>query len=268
MVLAQLSWPEIVTARSRVCVVPLGSLEQHGPHLPLWTDTAIVSAIASRLEQRLPDMVLLAPTQPIGYSPHHAHFGCVSLDLKGYMMLIGSLCRSFAAMGFEKLLLLNGHGGNDVPCRAALCEMKVEQPGLHVLLASYWALAAEAFGKIRSSPRGGMGHACEMETSVMLTLHPRQVDMTRTKDDGPLIRRGKENREQPPASAIRNLPDMLRPPPYFIVRNFDELSDNGTIGAPSLASAEKGERFLEAAVDAVCALVSAYAAGDLEFAKP
>jgi creatinine amidohydrolase/Fe(II)-dependent formamide hydrolase-like protein len=92
--------------------------------------------------------------------------------------------------------------------------------------------------------------------------------MGRTKDDGPLIRRGKENREQPPASAIRNIPDMLRPPPYFIVRNFDEISDNGTIGAPSLASAEKGERFLEAAVDAVCALVSAYAAGDLEFAKP
>src|SRR5215472_2560317 len=207
MVLADLSWPEIRTAGSRICLVPLGSLEQHGPHLPLWTDTAIVSAIASQVEQRLPDVVLLAPAQPIGYSPHHAHFGCLSLDLAGYVALIRSLCRSFAAMGFDKLLLLNGHGGNDVPCRAALCELKEEQPALRVVLASYWTLAAEAFRGIRSSPIGGMGHACEMETSVMLTLHPGQVDMTKAKDDGPLVRRVKQNPEQRVKSPIQPVAD-------------------------------------------------------------
>lgn len=266
MLLAHLSWPEISTAGSRICVVPLGSLEQHGPHLPLWTDTAIVSAIASRVEQRLPELVLLAPAQAIGYSPHHAHFGCLSLDLQSYIALIRSVCRSFAAMGFDRLLLLNGHGGNDVPCRAALCEIKEEHPALHVLFASYWTLAAGAFGNIRSSPMGGMGHACEMETSVMLAVHPEHVTMAKAKDDGPLIRRGKRNSPEPPVSPLRSVPDMLRPPPYFIVRNFDEISDNGTIGAPTLASAEKGRHFLEAAVDAVCELVIAYAAGDLEFA--
>lgn len=267
MVLAQLSWPEIRTAKSRICLVPLGSLEQHGPHLPLCTDTAIVSAIASRVEQRLPDAVLLAPTQPIGYSPHHAHFGCLSLDFAGYLAMIRSVCRSFATMGFDRILLLNGHGGNDAPCRAALCEMKEEQPALHVLLASYWTLAAEAFRGIRSSPIGSMGHACEMETSVMLTLHPEQVDLAKAKDDGPLVRRGKEN-SQPAKSPISPVSDMLQPAPYFVVRNFDEISDNGTVGAPSFASAEKGEQFLEAAVEAVCALVAAYAAGELEFPSP
>lgn len=264
MVLAHLSWPEIRSAKSRICLVPLGSLEQHGPHLPLWTDTAIVSAIASRVEQRMPDVVLLAPEQPVGYSPHHAHFGCLSLDLASYVAMIRSLCRSFAAMGFDKILLLNGHGGNDVPCRAALCELKEEHPSLRVLLGSYWTLAAEAFRGIRSSPMGGMGHACEMETSVMLTLHPEQVDMTKAKDDGPLVRSDKQNSEE----LILRPSDMLRPSPYFMVRNFDEISDNGTIGAPSLASAEKGELFLDAAVNAVCALVAAYAAGDLEFPRP
>jgi creatinine amidohydrolase len=268
MVLDHLSWPEISSARSRICVVPLGSLEQHGPHLPLWTDTAIVSAIASRVEQRVPEVVLLAPAQPIGYSPHHAHFGCLSLDLESYIALIRGVCRSFAAMGFGRLLLLNGHGGNDVPCRAALCEIKEEHPALDVVLASYWTLAAEAFEGIRSSPKGGMGHACEMETSVMLALHPSQVDMAKAKDDGPLVRRGKQNSEEPSNSRLSRVPDMLRPSPYFMVRNFDQISENGTIGLPSLASAEKGERFLEAAVDAVCALVTAYAAGELDFPKP
>lgn len=265
MVLADLSWPEIRTVRSRICLVPLGSLEQHGPHLPLWTDTAIVSAIASRVERRLPDVVLLAPAQPIGYSPHHAHFGCLSLDLPSYVALIRNLCRSFAAMGFDRVLLLNGHGGNDVPCRAALCEMKEEHPALNVVLASYWTLAADAFRAIRSSPIGGMGHACEMETSVMLTLYPAQVDMMKAKDDGPVVRSSRHNSDEPTAFPVRRVSDMLQQAPYFRIRNFDEISHNGTIGCPSFASAEKGNRFLEAAVDAVSALVAAYAAGELDF---
>jgi len=222
------------------------------------TDTAIASEIAARMEQRLPADVLLAPVQAVGYSPHHAHFGCLSLDLVSYMEVIKGLCRSFAAMGFRRVLLLNGHGGNDVPCRAALCEMKVELPELKVVLASYWALAAEAFGGIRTSPAGGMNHACEMETSVMLALHPEQVRMERARDDGPFTRsRG----------ATYGVPDMLRPAPYFMVRNFDETTESGTIGAPSHASAEKGVLFLDAAVDASCALVKAFAAGELDLVK-
>jgi creatinine amidohydrolase len=253
MLLARLSWPEIESALSHVCLVPLGSLEQHGPHLPLWTDTAIISAIAQRVEQRMPGQALLAPAQPIGYSPHHARFGCVSLDLPAYMELISSVCRSLAAMGFRRVLLLNGHGGNDVPCRAAMCRLKTELAELRIVLASYWTVAAEAFGSIRTSPRGGMGHACEMETSIMLALHPGQVDLGRARDDGTLG-----------ATGYRAL-DMLRAQPYYMVRNFDELSATGTQGQPSHASAEKGERFLDAAVDAVCGLLTAFAAGELEF---
>jgi creatinine amidohydrolase len=258
MILAQLSWPELESTVSRVCVVPLGSLEQHGPHLPLWTDTAIVSEIAARLERRLPEKMVLAPAQPVGYSPHHARFGCVSLDLSSYMALIRNLCRSLAAMGFRRVFLLNGHGGNDVPCRAAMCELKVELPDLRVAFASYWTPAAEAFGRIRTSPAGGMGHACEMETSVMLALHPSQVRLKEARDDGPVMR----------AEEGRRVPDMLRAQPYFMVRNFDELSATGTLGCPSHASAEKGKLFLDAAVEASCALAQAFAAGDLEFARP
>ena len=253
VILAQLSWPEIEGARSCVCVVPLGSLEQHGPHLPLWTDTAIVSEIARRVEQQLPEQVLLAPAQPIGYSPHHARFGCVTLDVPAYMALIGGVCRSFAAMGLGRILLLNGHGGNDAPCRAAMCALKTEMPGLRIVLASYWTLAAEAFSRIRTSPRGGMGHACEMETSIMLALHPDQVKLERAKDDGTAGESG------------YRLLDMLHPQPYYVVRDFDEISASGTVGQPSCASGEKGKQFLNAAVEAVCSLAAAFAAGELDF---
>jgi len=256
MRLAQIPWPEIQSAVSRVCVVPLGSLEQHGLHLPMWTDTAIVSEIAHRVEQRLPEQVLLAPAQPIGYSPHHARFGCVSLDLAAYMDLIASVCRSLAAMGFRRVFLLNGHGGNDVPCRAAMCRLKTELPDLRIAFASYWTLAAEAFSRIRTSPRGGMGHACEMETSIMLALHPDQVDPARAQDDGAW--------NKSPVGPYRLL-DMLRPQPYYMVRNFDEMSATGTLGMPSHASAEKGVQFLDAAVEAACNLTAAFAAGELEF---
>lgn len=258
MILAHLSWPEIEAAASHVCVVPLGSLEQHGLHLPLWTDTAIVSEIAARVEQRLPDLAALAPAQPVGYSPHHARFGCMSLDLSSYMALIRNLCASIAAMGFRRIFLLNGHGGNDVPCRAAMCELKVDLPDVRILFASYWTPAAEAFTRIRTSSPGGMGHACEMETSIMLALHSEQVRAGAVKDDGPVTR----------AAEGRRIPDMLRPPPYYMVRNFDELSATGTLGCPTQASAEKGAAFLDAAVDAVAALLRSFAAGELEFTRP
>lgn len=267
MILAQLSWPELRSALSRVCVVPLGSLEQHGPHLPLWTDTAIVSEVARVLEQRLPDQVLLAPAQPVGYSPHHARFGCMSLDLASYMALIRNLCRSLAEMGFHRVLLLNGHGGNDVPCRAAMCELKVELPDLRIVFASYWTLAAEAFGRIRSSPPGGMGHACEMETSIMLALHPEQVRLAAATDDGPVARDDAQRARDLPQSSLHRIPDMLRAQPYYTVRNFDELSATGTVGSPSHASPGKGVLFLDAAVEAVGALVKAFASGELDFVK-
>jgi creatinine amidohydrolase len=165
-------------------------------------------------------------------------------------------------MGCRRILLLNGHGGNDVPCRAAMCELKVELADPRIVFASYWTLAAQAFGRIRTSPPGGMGHACEMETSIMLAIHPAQVHASRAVDDGPIARRVED---QP--AAIHRIPDMLRPTPYYMVRNFDELSDTGTIGSPSHATAEKGELFLDAAVEASCELVRAFAAGQLEFTR-
>src|SRR5437763_4023263 len=97
-----------------------------------------------------------------------------------YVGIIQGLCRSLVAMGARRILLLNGHGGNDIPCKAALRELKTEFESFHdlyIAYATYWNLAAAEFQAIRESPVGGMGHACEMETSILLARDPATVDV-------------------------------------------------------------------------------------------
>jgi creatinine amidohydrolase len=246
MLLQNVRWPDLAGLAGRIFVVPLGSLEQHGPHLPLFTDSLIIGHVASRVEELHSEEIVSLPVQWLGHSPHHRRFGSVSLDLMPYIQMISGVCRSLVEMGARKILLLNGHGGNDIPCKAAQRELKSEFEALrdlYIVYATYWNLAAERFGQIRSSPVGGMGHACEMETSVLLAKNPELVDMSKAKHGGPS-----------PESGYRHT-DMLKPPPFSLINEFDEISENGVIGTPELASVAKGEQFLDAAVEGVTALL-------------
>lgn len=227
-------------------MVPLGSLEQHGPHLPLFTDSLIISHIANRIEELRSNAIVLLPVQWLGHSPHHRRFGCVSLDLLPYVELIRGICRSLIKLGARKILLLNGHGGNDIPCKAAQRELKSEFEdlrGLYIVYAAYWNLAAEQFTKIRTSPLGGMGHACEMETSILLARNPDLVDLSKATRGGP-----------GPEMGYRTI-DMLNHPPFTLINEFDELSPTGVLGMPELATAEKGSQFLESAAQASLQLI-------------
>lgn len=246
MHLKYIHWPELSSVRERIFVIPLGSMEQHGDHLPLFTDSIIVTHIADRVEQLCSDKIIMLPTQWLGHSPHHRRFGCVSLDLLPYIEMIRGMCRSLVNIGARKIFLLNGHGGNDIPCKAALRELKTEFESLHdlyIVYATYWNLAADEFTRIRESPEGGMGHACEMETSVLLASDPELVEMNRAKGGGPTAETG------------FRIMDMLKAPPFTLINEFDELSPNGVLGMPELATAEKGERFLDAAANAVARFV-------------
>lgn len=243
-------WPELGNASDKIFVAPLGSIEQHGLHLPLGTDTMIVSEIAARVERELSDRVVLLPTQWLGHSPHHRRFGCVSLDQMPYIAMIQGLCRSLVGIGARKILLLNGHGGNDIPCKAALRELKhdfAERPDVYITYAAYWNLAASDFMRIRTSAPGGMGHACEMETSVMLAVHRDLVAPAPHESGGPVNETG------------YRMNDMLVGQPYYIVNEFDEISRNGAIGLPEQADAAKGERFLTAATSATTQFLNDFA---------
>ena len=255
MRLASARWPDLAALANRIFVVPLGSLEQHGKHLPVFTDSLIVGHVADRVEELCTDRIVLLPVQWLGHSPHHRRFGCVSLDLMPYVSMICGICRSLVSMGARRILLLNGHGGNDIPCKAALRELKSEFESLkdlYIVYAPYWNLAAAEFTEIRESPLGGMGHACEMETSIMLAKHPELVDMTKAVRGGPSEERG------------YLVTDMLKSQPHFLIAEFDELSESGVIGMPDFANAGKGERFLEAAAQGVVRFLDQFAKWDFQ----
>jgi len=238
MLLENMKWPEVQRfdfAQFPV-VIPLGSIEQHGPHLPLSTDTEIVTAIAREVESRLADRILVTPTLWLGHSPHHMNFpGTLSAEPGIYIGMVKSLVHSMVRHGAKKIFLLNGHGGNEAPVPVALRELKTElsaQKDVFVAFASYWWLGSKTLTAVRESGVGGVGHACEMETSVMLAIAPGKVEMSLARKSGP-------------GAALRyRVIDMQASNPVAMVSEFDELSDSGVLGEPELATVEKGRLFL------------------------
>ena len=164
-----------------------------------------------------------------------------------YIQLVIELCRSIVNFGAKKVFLLNGHGGNDVPLRAALRELKTEFPKVKFVFASYWTLAAASIKEVRESELGGLGHACEMETSIMLHLHPDRVKLQLAKRDGPKHK------------DVYRKSDMLHSRPVYFVNEFHEVTKTGTIGHPDLATAQKGKQFLAGIVKDVTAFVDEFA---------
>jgi creatinine amidohydrolase len=257
MHLADLTSPEVAALPREIpIVVPFAAIEQHGAHLPIGTDTLIVEGILRRLDLRDRAACLWLPVQRFGSSPHHMPFaGSVTLSSRTFLAVAIELAQCFVVHGFRNFLFLNGHGGNQSHLNVAVQEFRMgggervtgsaEGRQLRVVHATYWVIAAEAFAQIRESPLGGMGHACEMETSVILALHPDLVRRDRARADG-----------SPPRTRFDGR-DMLAPGPVGQFRFFDEWTTTGPIGDPSTASAEKGERFLDAAVDAIAELLDA-----------
>src|SRR5437867_7631699 len=250
MLLENLSWPEVKKLKlaNKLVLFPLGSFEQHGPHLPLTTDTDIVTAIARRIEEKRPESILCLPTLWPGHSTHHLFFpGTLSVRQMPYIHLVIELCHSIVKMGGQKVFLLNGHGGNDVPLRAALRELKSDFPKVQFVFASYWSLGAQSIKAVRESELGGVGHACEMETSIMLHLHPERVKPHLAKRDGQKYK------------DVYRKADMQYARPIYFVNEFHEVSETGTIGHPELATAEKGKAFLDGIVKEVLAFMDAFA---------
>jgi creatinine amidohydrolase len=253
MLLEEAAWPEVKRlAPETVVVVPFAAIEQHGPHLPIGTDTFITDGLVRRLDRRLGSELLALPVQRFGSSSHHLRFpGTTTLSARTFLDAAIELVLSMAAHGFRRFLLLNGHGGNQSLLNVAVQELRERRPELTAVHATYWAIASEGFAAIRESPDGGMGHACEMETSVILALRGDLVHRDRLEAGG-----------EPPRSRFDHR-DMLRPAPVGQFRYTEEWTESGVIGDPTTASAQKGERFMEAAVEAVAELVQALRAGKI-----
>jgi creatinine amidohydrolase len=245
--LGSLSWQDVagLDAERTVALVPVAALEQHGPHLPLDTDTFLVTRVveAAAGQARPGDPVLVTPTIFAGSSEHHMAFaGTVSLRPETLAAVVRDVCSSMARHGFRRLLIVNGHGGNRAVLAGTVQSLGLEAP-VCVATLDYWTLAADAVAELRDSAPGGMAHACEFETSLMLHLRPESVRME-------LIAR-----EIPePRFSLERL-DLFRQGPLGAHWTTHELSRSGVLGAPDLATAEKGRAFFEACVSGLAGLI-------------
>ncbi|MBI3944366.1 MAG: creatininase family protein [Armatimonadetes bacterium] len=233
---AELNWPQLRdVSRETVVMAPVASCEQHGPFLPFFTDTILLEAVTTRAEARLGDEALLLPTQWLGASQHHLPYGTITADVNTHARLVLEICESVLRDGFRRVLVLNGHGGNANPVQMALRQLDVRHPDAVLAGASYWEVAGAEIAAILEGPRKTAGHACEMETAMMLHLRPDLVCRERIADG-----------ERVPAPALRGV---------SIARNAAEWGKDGVLGFPTHASAAKGERLMAAIVDRVVAVV-------------
>ena len=200
-----------------VAVLPVGSYEQHGPHLPLTTDTLVASGIA----QRLAEEYRLLPLPPITIACSHEHAGwagTVSISSRTLTAMIYDIAESLARSGIHQLVLVNGHGGNYVLSNITQ-EANIERPRMALYPGhDDWTSARQAAG-LTSSAHDDM-HAGEIETSLLLHLYPEQV------------------RES------YQYADHLADRPHMLVHGVRPYTTTGVIGQPSSATAEKGEAIL------------------------
>jgi creatinine amidohydrolase len=241
MVLADSTWPEVAAfSKEAVVLIPTGSLEQHGPHLPLFTDSILAGAVASAVEARLPQRVLLTPTLWLGASGHHLAFpGSLSNSFEAYIGAIESVAESLIPHGFSKFYVINGHGGNTEPNGIAIRKLKARHPELTFGHSGYFAFAADQVASLLEGPTKEMRHACEAEASLILHLRPELVRKEKLRDDG----------LQP------------EPPVRGVVHHFDEITEQGSLGYATYATAEKGKRIFDAAVEGAVREIEAIAKG-------
>jgi len=233
-----MTWQEVDSCdRSTVVVAPFGAMEQHSLHLPLETDTLIAQELSLRLDAACGGSLLILPTQWLGFSPHHMSFsGTITASASTYMEMANQILSSIANAGFRNLLILNSHGGNAAILEVVLAEFQSKHPTVQSVLVTYWNVAVDELERIRDSPIGGMGHACELETSLVLAGKPGLVRTAKIEPDGMGVRSRFLYR------------DMLVPGTVTTWWNPAETSKHGGEGDPTSASAEKGKRFFAAIV--------------------
>jgi creatinine amidohydrolase len=221
-----------------VVIAPIAACEQHSRHLPTITDTVLVTAVAEGVEQRLPDTVVLLPTLWLGASGHHLRFGAtLSLEVDLHVAVLCDLLTPLLEDGYQRVLILNGHGGNIDTMHVALRRLQPRYRQHVLAAASYWELAEKELAALAEGPRKSMGHACEFETSMMLALRPDLVHRDAIQDDPP--------RDQ---AVLQGL---------FLAEDMWQRTDHGAVGYPERASAEKGQAMLQAAIAGTTEVVEA-----------
>jgi creatinine amidohydrolase len=241
----KLTWPEINDAieMRKVCVVPCGAVEQHGPHLPLDVDIVCPTGIAHGAGRLIPDKLLVLPTVSYGYTGHVMDFpGTINQHFEHFINHVLDITKSLAYHGFKKILLLNGHGSNmpnlDLVARRTNLETDAE-----CIVCAWWSLLTvdkEFLPRWRQSKfPGGCAHACELETSLYLYLSGDDVRHDQIQSGTISF-----NEEKSPFNWV----DLFAAGPATLVSWTSSYSETGVLGDAELATAEKGKQAYEEAV--------------------
>ena len=245
--MAQMTSTEFAQAREtiKLALVPVGATEQHGSNLALATDYVVGHRLAQRLAQRLHPSAVVVPPLPFGLSYHHTGFaGTMTLSPESFIAVCVDIARSLKRNGIQHVLFVNGHNGNTAILNVITTKL-VYELDMKAATSFYFAQASDVIKQYSQTAR--FGHACEIETSVLLALAPELV-----RQDA--LTAG----DLKPASlqlAFNNQPFALQVPVPF-----HEQTRNGVFGDARLASREIGEAIVETAIERTLTFVESFLA--------
>jgi len=238
--MAEIEWRKLradqlrdAAKRDAIVILPIGSIEQHGPHLPVEVDSQLGEQVALRTARRLdangtPTLVL--PMLWTGVSEHHMSFGgTITLDLPTFCAVVEGIVKSLVRHGFRRVVLLNGHGGNENALRCLADELTPKYR-IPVVEFTYWYAAAEPIAAILETQKG-LQHACEAETAMMMAVRPELVAEARI----PLAK----------ANRTPDVSDLVGGGVYRW-RAIGAMSSSGVVGNPEAATPAKGQRLFDA----------------------
>ena len=219
-----------------VVLVPLGSTEQHGAHLPVGTDSIILDALVEKIisDENIDGNILFTPTMRIGKSNEHMHFaGTLTYKATTYYNVIYDYVSSIAKHGFKKVILFNSHGGNTDMCNLISRDLRIDL-NIEVYVIDWWFTDfwQDGLKDIRQSGTYGVFHACELETSLMLAICPELVDMSKAVDEDP-------------KESLRDNDVVTVFGPVNAGWKTEDVTQSGVIGAPTFATAEKGNKLMD-----------------------
>ena len=227
-------------------ILPLGSLESHGPHLPFGTDALTAYLIGLEIAQRVPKTVVLPPVN-YGVSEHYKQFPfTVSLQYETEIALLRDILESVYREGIRKVFIMNGHDGNIAPIEIAARTAKVAHPDFKIVsLDAWWRLVGDLVPPGFFEVWNGLGHGGEGEMSICLALFPKLCD---------------------PKVAAGVVPHL---PAYVDIKwTFDELTNTGASGDPTKGTREKGLKMKEILVDAMVELLNDLDKNDWDYRSP
>lgn len=232
------SWTHLrdLLAQQPVLLLPVGSVEQHGPHLPIDTDTAIAWEFSKRVAERMDGKALVLPPIYYGYAPHHADFpGNAFVDDVALVTYVTAVVKSVAAHGFSRILLVNGHDSN-IPMLDIVARRTTMETGALVGVLLMWAIVHQIARELPVIEMPVPDHGGEKETSMYLAIDEVNPDMT--KAPGPAETQGREDwKDFYQASVLR------------CIDWFSTYTTNGVMGNAAGATADKGRLLFDHSVD-------------------